>query len=120
MVSGILQEWGDRVQGVLHCYTGGEELLVTALGLGWMISFTGIITFKKYDGHELLRAVPRDRLMIETDGPYLAPTPFRGRRNEPAHVARVAEVLAAIRGEELEEVQGYTSENAIRFFGLSG
>jgi len=120
VLSGILQEWGDRVRGVLHCYTGGEELLVTALGLGWMISFTGIITFKKYDGHERVRAVPRERLMIETDGPYLAPTPFRGRRNEPAHVARVAEMLAAIRGEDLEEVQGYTSENAIRFFGLSG
>jgi len=84
-----------------------------------MVSFTGIVTFKKYDGQELVRSVPRDRLMVETDGPYLAPVPFRGRRNEPAHVARVAEVLARIRGEDPVEVQGYTTENAIRFFGLA-
>jgi len=114
----ILQEWAGKVRGVLHCFTGGEELLRTALELGWMVSFTGIITFKKYEGQELVRSVPRDRLMVETDGPYLAPAPFRGRRNEPAHVARVAEVLAAIRGEDPQEVQGYTTENAIRFFGL--
>jgi len=116
----ILKEWSGKARGVVHCYTGGEELLRTALGLGWMVSFTGIVTFKKYDGQDLVRSVPRDRLMIETDGPYLAPTPFRGRRNEPAHVARVAEELAAIRGEDLRELQGYTTENAIRFFGLSG
>ena len=89
-----------------------------ALKVGWMISFTGIITFKRYDGQDLIRSVPRDRLMVETDGPYLAPVPYRGRRNEPAHVVRVAEALAAIRGEDLEEVQGYTTENAARFFGL--
>jgi TatD DNase family protein len=114
----ILREWGGRVRGVLHCYTGGEDLLDTALRIGWMVSFTGIITFKKYDGRPLVRAVPRERLMIETDGPYLAPTPFRGRRNEPAYVTRVAEDLAEIRGEDLQEVQGYTTQNAMRFFDL--
>jgi TatD DNase family protein len=114
----ILRGWSGRVRGVLHCFTGGEELLRTALELDWMISFTGIITFKNYDGRELVRSVPRERLMVETDGPYLAPTPFRGRRNEPAYVARVAEELATIRGEDLGEVQGYTTENAIRFFDL--
>jgi TatD DNase family protein len=114
----ILREWAGRVRGVLHCFTGGAGLLQTALELGWMVSFTGIITFKKYDGRDLVRSVPRDRLMVETDGPYLAPTPFRGRRNEPAHVVRVAEELATIRGEDPQEVQGYTTENAIRFFGL--
>jgi TatD DNase family protein len=114
----ILREWGSRVAGVLHCYTGGPDLLRTALEVGWMVSFTGLITFKKYEGRELVRAVPRDRLMVETDAPYLAPVPHRGRRNEPAFVAHVAHGLAALRDEDPEELQGYTSENAIRFFGL--
>ncbi len=116
----ILREWSGRVRGVLHCFTGGRELLHTALEEGWMISFTGIITFKRYQGQELVRSVPRDRIMVETDGPYLAPTPHRGHRNEPAYVARVAEALAAIRGEDPREVQVYTSENAVRFFDLGG
>ena len=115
----ILEERGDRVRGVLHCYTGGGELLHTALGMGWMVSFTGIITFKKYPGGDLIRSVPRDRLMVETDAPYLAPVPHRGRRNEPAYVARVAHALASFRDEPIEEVQAYTSSNAIRFFELT-
>jgi len=114
----ILEEWEGRVRGVLHCYSGDEELLETALGAGWMISFTGMITFKKYDGQELVRRVPRDRLMVETDAPYLAPVPHRGKRNEPAFVAKVAEGLARIRGEDLQDVAGYTTANAVRFFGL--
>ena len=95
-----------------------QERLQAALEVGWMVSFTGIISFKKYEGVELLKKVPRDRLMVETDGPYLAPIPHRGKRNEPAFVARVAEMMAAIRGEDLEELQGYTTENARQFFGL--
>lgn len=115
----ILREWGSRVRGVLHCFTGGRELLHTAVDLGWMISFTGIITFKNYQDQDLVRYVPRERLMLETDGPYLAPVPHRGRRNEPAYVVRVAETLAAIREEDPEDVAAYTTENAIRFFGLN-
>lgn len=115
----ILRDWGGRVRGVLHCFTGGEALLRRALAVGWMISFTGIITFKKFDGQDLVRMVPRDRIMVETDGPYLAPAPHRGKRNEPAYVTRVAEVLAEIRGEDPEEVAGYTTGNALDFFGLS-
>lgn len=115
----VLQEWGARVRGVLHCYTGGSTLLDTALELGWMVSFTGIITFKKYAARDLVRGIPRDRLMVETDAPYLAPVPHRGRRNEPALVVRVAEELAAIRGEDPDAVMGYTSRNAARFFNLS-
>ena len=117
-MTGILKEWGSRVRGVLHCYTGGPDQLHAALNAGWMVSFTGLITFKKYDGQELVRSVPSDRLMVETDAPYLAPVPHRGRRNEPAFVAKVAEGLAALRSEDLEEVQGYTTENAVRFFGI--
>lgn len=116
--SKILQEWRGRVRGVLHCFTGGEALLEKALTAGWMVSFTGIITFKGYDGQALVRSVPRERLMVETDAPYLAPVPYRGRRNEPSFVARVAAGVAAIRGEDPETVEGYTSENAIRFFNL--
>jgi TatD DNase family protein len=115
----ILKEWGPRVEGVLHCFTGGVELLETAVEVGWMVSFTGIITFKKYDGQALVRGVPRDRLMVETDAPYLAPVPYRGRRNEPAFVAQVAESVASIRGEDLQDVLSYTSKNAIRFFNLA-
>jgi TatD DNase family protein len=118
LTAAILEEWAGRVTGVLHCYTGGAALLDRALKLGWMVSFTGIITFKRYDGPELIRTVPGDRIMVETDGPYLAPTPFRGRRNEPAHVVRVAEELARIREEDPVEVRGYTTQNAVRFFGL--
>jgi TatD DNase family protein len=114
----ILEEWKGRVRGVLHCYSGNEDLLETALGSDWMISFTGMITFKKYDGHALVRRVPKDRLMVETDAPYLAPVPHRGKRNEPAFVAQVAEGLARIRGENLQDVEGYTTANAVRFFGL--
>ena len=119
LTAGILTEWGRRVRGVLHCFTGGRELLKTALDVGWMVSFTGIITFKKYDDQALVRSVSRERLMVETDAPYLAPVPHRGHRNEPSFVAKVAEELAAIRGEDLEEVEGYTSENALRFFNLT-
>jgi TatD DNase family protein len=115
----ILEEWGERIRGVLHCFTGGSELLDKALRLGWMVSFTGIISFKKYQDQDLVRRIPRERLMVETDAPYLAPVPFRGRRNEPAYVARVAEALASIRDEDLEEVQRYTTENAFRFFDLT-
>ena len=115
----ILKEWEGRVRGVLHCFTGSEALLRAGLAVGWMISFTGIITFKKYDDQALVRSVPRERLMVETDSPYLAPVPHRGRRNEPAYVARVAEVLATIREEEPEEVRAYTWENATRFFDLT-
>jgi len=114
----ILKEWGTRVSGVLHCFTGGEDLLHIALELGWMVSFTGIITFKSYDGQALLRSIPRERLMVETDGPYLAPVPHRGRRNEPSFVVRVAEELAALREEDPLDVMAYTTENAVRFFNL--
>jgi len=116
----ILREVGTEVRGVLHCFTGGEDLLETALAVGWMVSFTGIITFKTYRDEALVRRVPRDRLMVETDGPYLAPVPHRGRRNEPAWVARVAERVAALREEPLQEVHDYTTRNARDFFGLEG
>ena len=114
----VIAEFGGAARGVLHCFTGGMGLLEEALAAGWHISFTGLVTFKNFDGQEALRAVPADRLMIETDSPYLAPVPHRGRRNEPAYVARVRDGVAEVRGESPEEVERQTTRNAFRFFGL--
>jgi TatD DNase family protein len=118
LTAAIIKEWEGRVVGVLHCFTGGPDLLQTALGAGWMISFTGMVTFKKYDGGDLVRSVPQDRLMIETDAPYLAPVPFRGKRNEPGYVGKVADGLAVLRVETPELIREYTTANARRFFRI--
>ncbi len=107
--------WG---RGVLHCFSGGDDLLEAALALGWYISFAGMITFPKWDGADQLRSVPLDRLLVETDSPYLAPVPFRGRRNEPAYVRRVVERVAELRGEDVDFVAAATAANAARFYAL--
>lgn len=114
----VLREIEGEVFGVLHCFAGTSDLLDAGIEAGWMISFSGLITFKNYEGEGLVRAVPPDQLMIETDCPYLAPMPHRGKRNEPAYVARVAETLARLRGEPVEEVATTTFRNASRFYGL--
>jgi len=106
------------VVGVLHCFSGSPKLLDAALSRGWYISVTGVVTFRRFDGAAWLRAVPEDRLMIETDSPYMAPVPHRGKRNEPAFVAGVAEAVALHRGESVEHVQAYTSRNAAHFYSL--
>jgi TatD DNase family protein len=104
-------------RAVLHCYTGGRELAMKAIGLGLSISFTGIITFKKSDALRALAAeLPADRIMVETDAPYLAPGKFRGKRNEPAYVVEVAKVLAEARGVSLEAISRQTTENFFRLF----
>ena len=112
-----IRECAGTVTGVLHCFTGPESLLEAALESGWWVSFTGIATFKSFDG-SLAGRTPSDRYMIETDAPYLAPIPKRGRRNEPALVVHVAEALARIRGESLETVAADSWSNTERFFGL--
>lgn len=114
----VIREIEGEVFGVLHCFDGTVELLEAGIEAGWMVSFSGLITFKNYDGEGLVRAVPPDQLMIETDSPYLAPVPNRGKRNEPAFVKRVAETLARIRGEQPAEVAAYTFRNATKFYGL--
>jgi TatD DNase family protein len=106
------------VTGVLHCFTGGDALMDEALEAGWYVSFSGIVTFRRFDGADQVRRVPIDRLLIETDSPYLAPVPRRGRRNEPAYVAHTAAVIAEILGRTTDEVAGITAENAARFYGL--
>jgi TatD DNase family protein len=104
-------------RAVLHCYTGGRKLAMKAIELGLSISFTGIITFKKSDELRALAAeLPSDRIMVETDSPYLAPGKFRGKRNEPAYVVEVAKVLAEARGVSLAEISRQTTENFFRLF----
>jgi TatD DNase family protein len=107
-----------RVRGVLHCFDGGPALLDAALEAGWYVSFSGVVTFKNYAGADLLRAVPADRLLVETDSPYLAPVPMRGKRNEPAFVRHVAEAVAAHRGVPFEGVARTTTENACTLYGI--
>ena len=107
------------VPGVLHCFSGGPALAEAALAAGWYVSFSGIVTFKKWDGGELVRLVPDDRLLVETDAPYLAPVPFRGKRNEPAYVREVVVRLAAVRGWTPHETGALVTANAARCFGLA-
>ncbi len=109
---------GHAPPGVLHCFTGSMPFAEALLEIGLMIGFSGIITFKKADAlRRVAAAVPEDRLLIETDAPYLAPAPHRGKRNEPAWVVRVAEEMARIRGVDVEHVARVTTENAERLFG---
>jgi TatD DNase family protein len=104
-------------RGVLHCYTGGRDLAMKAISLGLSISFTGILTFKKSEGlRDLAAELPADRIMVETDAPYLAPGKFRGKRNEPAYVVEIAKVLAEARGVSLDEISRQTTENFFRLF----
>jgi TatD DNase family protein len=107
------------VRGVLHCYTGSATLAEDALAGGWFVSFSGIVTFKKWTDEALLRLVPDDRLLVESDSPYLAPVPHRGRRNEPAWVSFTVARLAAVRGVETAALGAQTAENARRLFGLA-
>lgn len=105
--------------GVLHCFTGPRELARAALDAGWYISFSGIITFNRWTDDELTRFVPDDRLLVESDAPYLAPVPNRGRRNEPAWVGLTVARLAWVRGTEAAELGARTADNARRLFGLA-
>jgi TatD DNase family protein len=107
------------VRGVLHCFTGSAALAEAAIGAGWYVSFSGIVTFKKWTDLALLRVVPDDRLLVESDAPYLAPVPHRGRRNEPAWVAHTLNRLAAVRDADPEALGERVVRNARRFFGLA-
>jgi TatD DNase family protein len=107
------------IVGVLHCYTGSAELAEQALAVGWYVSFSGIVTFKKWTDDALLRLVPHDRLLVESDAPYLAPVPHRGRRNEPAWVPFTAARVAAARGVDGAALGTVTAANARRLFRLA-
>ncbi len=109
-----------EVRGVYHCYAGSVEMARELLRLGYYLSFTGVITFKNARrAIEVIREVPIDRLMIETDAPYMTPEPFRGRRNSSLYVYRMAETIAEIKGMSVEEVERITTENGKRLFAIS-
>ena len=115
------RDWqGDAGQlGVLHCFTRERAFCRQILDLGLLISFSGIVSFRNADAlREVAAYVPDDRILIETDSPYLAPVPMRGKRNEPAFVVHVAEMLAEVRGCSVESIQLLTAVNAERLFGI--
>lgn len=102
---------------VLHCFTGGRDLAMRGVALGHYVSFTGILTFKNSQSlRDIAAALPADRILVETDAPYLAPNPHRGKRNEPAYVTETAKVLAQTRGVSADEIARQTTENFFRLF----
>jgi TatD DNase family protein len=115
----ILQQKKGRLRGVLHCFSGDVEMARECVALGFYISVAGPVTYRKADQlRAVAREIPTDRLLIETDAPYLAPQPWRGKRNEPAYVVETARCLAEIRGVAAWEVERLTEENTRRLFGL--
>jgi TatD DNase family protein len=112
------EERAGEAGGVMHCFTESWEVAAAALDLGFHISFSGIVTFRNAQSiKDVARRVPLERMLIETDAPYLAPVPFRGKTNQPAYVRYVAEEIARLRGVGVEEIAAATSAN---FFGLFG
>lgn len=116
-LSQLQQESASQVGGVMHCFTESWEVAVAAMDLGFYISFSGIVTFKNATALQTVaKKMPLDRILIETDSPYLAPEPFRGKQNHPALVYRVAEVLATLRETSVEDIAALTTENFYRCF----
>jgi len=108
---------GAGCRGVFHCFSGSQDLARRALDLGFALSFSGIVTFRRADElREIAKEVPLDRLLIETDCPFLAPVPYRGKRNEPAYVVEVARCIAELRGLPLEEIARVTRDNFENLF----
>jgi TatD DNase family protein len=113
------EEKAFEVGGVLHCFTGDQDMATRGMELGFLISFSGIVTFSKaIEVQQVARNIPADKLLIETDCPFLAPVPFRGKRNEPVYVRSVAEKIADLKGMTLEEISRTTSNNARKLFGI--
>ena len=114
------EERASEAGGVMHCFTETWDVAQAALDLGFHISFSGIVTFKNaVELKDVARRVPLDRMLIETDSPYLAPVPHRGQRNEPAYVRHVAEEIARLRGVPVETIAELTSANFFRLFGVA-
>lgn len=102
---------------VLHCFTGGRDLALRAVDLGLMVSFSGVITFKKSEAlRDIAREIPLDRLLVETDAPFLAPDPYRGKLNEPAYVVHTAATLAEVKGISLDDLASATTDNFFRAY----
>jgi TatD DNase family protein len=115
----VLDEYAGRLRGVLHCFSGDLVMARTCLARGFHLSIAGPVTYRNADRlREVAREAPLERLLVETDAPYLAPQPHRGKRNEPAYVVQTAECLAGVRGITLAEVARQTTANACRLFGI--
>ncbi|SPE21979.1 putative metallodependent hydrolase [Burkholderiales bacterium] len=113
------EERADEVGGVMHCFTEGADVARAAMDLGFLISFSGIITFKSAQAlRDVASIVPDERLLVETDAPYLAPVPHRGKTNEPAWVTHVADTLAHLRKQPIEHIQRITTDNFFRLFNI--
>lgn len=117
----IREQWASSgLGGILHCFTGQQKQAQSALDMGFMLSFAGNVTFPKAENiREAARMAPEDRILIETDSPFLAPAPHRGKRNEPAFVASTAQKIAELRGQTAEELGEMTANNFFRFFRLN-
>lgn len=116
----MVREAGEAgIKGVLHCFGGSAALADAGLAAGWYLSYAGVITFKKWFGDDVIRAAPADRLLVESDAPYLSPVPNRGKRNEPAWCAYTLMRLAEVRGEDPHALGAQVSANARQLFGLS-
>ena len=114
----IVEEFPE-VKGVFHCYSGSAEMAKWLVARGWYIGFTGVLTFKNArKAVEVAKQIPLDRIVLETDCPYMAPEPFRGRRNDPGKIYRMAEKLAEIRGLDLEEIHAITTENGKKLYRI--
>ena len=114
----IIKEF-PKVKGVFHCYSGSAEMARQLVDLGWYIGFTGVLTFKNArKAVETAASIPLERIVLETDCPYMAPVPFRGKRNHPGYLYRMAEALAEIRGISTEEVHQITTENGKRLYRI--
>ena len=115
----IVREFPD-VTGVFHCYSGSAEMAKVLVDKGWYIGFTGVLTFKNArKAIETAESIPLDRIVLETDCPYMAPEPFRGKRNDPGMLFRMAEKLAEVRGLPVEEIHAITTENGKRLYRIS-
>ena len=114
----VIREF-PTVKGVFHCYSGSAEMARQLVNLGWYIGFTGVLTFKNArKAIEVATSIPIDRIVLETDCPYMSPEPFRGKRNDPGRLYRMAEKLAEIRGLPLEEIHRITTENGKRLYRI--
>ena len=110
----------SKVKGVFHCYSGSAEMARQLVELGWYIGFTGVLTFKNArKALDTAASIPLERIVLETDCPYMAPEPFRGRRNDPGYLYRMAEKLAEVRGLPVEEIHRITTENGKRLYGIA-
>jgi len=116
----LVEEGGEQAGGVFHCFTESTEVALAAIEMGFYVSFSGILTFKNAQAlRDVAQALPLERLLIETDSPYLAPIPYRGKTNSPAYVPHVAAALAQLKGVSVEELAAQTSANCRRLFGLN-